>query len=583
MKSIKYFPIIATVTIIATIMAYWVVQNNQQNFTNHKNEILNRFKSNYESIINGYERSAILFYYQVIESDEILSILRQIPESYGIEKDKLRNDLYTKLSPNYNQLKKFDFRQLHFHLPTGESFLRFHKPDKYGDNLFAIRYSIEKSNKTLKMSKGFEEGRIFNGYRFVFPILENKNHYGSVEISLSFLAISKSIKKLEKVFTNVLFKKQIIDQKLFTSEKSNYEVCASMPLYALDKSIINDSSENESYKLFSEVFKGHKKQISNLLNLKYADLIDLKQNGKNYILINIPIPNVQGKKIGNIQFLQENDKLISIKQKLFLRLGILIILYLIIIISIIAIIRRDKRLIKSREQVKKSEVNLAESGEIKNKLFEIITHDLRNHFNSVNGFVDLLEKRLDLSDEKIKKLYNGLNDAVELTNNLMDNLFVWSRIQINKIELQKSSFEGSKWLSKELQRFNSIIERKNITIINNTKGPVYFDADIDMMKYIHQNILLNAIRYSDKGGKITTQIQDHGKYTTLIVKDEGKGMSSSEVAKILNQEGLSDLKLRIKSGLGLLITRKLVEYQNGKIQIESAKGVGTKVKIEIPK
>lgn len=583
MKPIKYFPIIALITIIAAVMAYWVVQNNQQIYINHKKEILKRFKSNYESVISGYEKAAYLFYDQVINSEDVMSTLRQLPDCYAEKKDKLRNELYNKLLHNYIKLKKLDFRQLHFHLPTGESFLRFNRPDQYGDNLFPVRYSVEKTNKTLKISKGFEDGRIFNGYRFVFPILEGKKHYGSVELSMSFLAISKSIKELENVYTNMLFKKQIIDQKVFDKEKNNYEICSDIPEYVFDKSIIDDSSENKSYKIFKEIIKDKKNQISSILNLKYANLIALQHKDKNYILVNIPTPNVKGNQIGNIQLLYENDELMTIKYKLIPRIGILLVLYFIFIISVIALIRRDKKLIQSRELVKKSEVNLAESGEIKNKLFEIITHDLRNHFNAVNGFMTLLEKRLDFSDEKITKLYQGLNDSVELTNNLMDNLFVWSRIQLDKIELKRSSFEASNWLSEELKRFDTIIKRKNITLTNNTKGPVYFNADIDMIKYIHQNVLLNAIRYSDKGGKIYIEILDHGKITTLSIKDEGKGMSSSEVSKIMNQENWSGSKLKNKSGLGLLITRKLVDFHNGKYYIESAKSIGTTVKIEIPK
>ena len=128
-------------------MAFWVFQNNQQNYINHKKEILNRFKSNYESIIAGYKKAATIFYTQVIESEDIMPLLRQLPESYGQKKNNLRDELYKKLLPNYIKLKKLNFRQLQFHLPTGESFLRFNRPDKYGDNLFPVRYSVEKTNK----------------------------------------------------------------------------------------------------------------------------------------------------------------------------------------------------------------------------------------------------------------------------------------------------------------------------------------------------------------------------------------------------------------------------------------------------
>jgi signal transduction histidine kinase len=564
-------------------MGYWVYNNNNQIYINQKKEILNRFKTNYESVLSGYEKAANLFYTQVIESEKIMTILRQIPSSYGEKKNQLRDELYHKLLNNYTKLKEQNFRQLHFHLSTGESFLRFHRPNKYGDNLFPVRYSVEKTNKTLKKSTGFEEGRIFNGYRFVFPIMEEDKHYGSVELSISFKAISEGLKELENIQTSVLFKKETIESKVFENEKRNYIVCESLPEFVFDKVLAENPDQYETNQLINNMIAINRDIIESTIRLKYTTLIEIKYQNKNYLFISIPTPNVKGNQIGNILILYENNELSAIKNRIFLRLGIVLALYILILATFISIIKRDKKLVHSREQIKKSEADLLDSGEVKNKLFEIITHDLRNHFNAVNGFMDLLNRRLDHKNEKIEKLYNGLNDAIELTNNLMDNLYIWSRLQINKVELNKTTFDGSKWLIQEQKRFSNIIKRKDITISNQTKSPAYLNADPDMMKYIHQNILLNAIRYSNKGGKIVISIVDHGKHTTLNVKDEGKGMSSTEVSKIMNQENWYGTKTRGSSGLGLYVTRKLVAFHNGKINIDSAKGIGTTVTIEIPK
>ena len=61
-------------------------------------------------------------------------------------------------------------RQLHFHFKDGTSFLRMHRPNIYGDNLFGIRESIEYVNTRKEKFVGFEEGRIFNGYRYIYPL-----------------------------------------------------------------------------------------------------------------------------------------------------------------------------------------------------------------------------------------------------------------------------------------------------------------------------------------------------------------------------------------------------------------------------
>lgn len=100
------------------------------------------------------------------------------------EKDILREQLYNKLAKTYNQMKDYNYRQFHFHLPNTESFLRLHRPDKYGDLLYDVRESVKIANRDEIFVSGFEEGRIFNGFRHVYPITYNNTHVGSVEISV---------------------------------------------------------------------------------------------------------------------------------------------------------------------------------------------------------------------------------------------------------------------------------------------------------------------------------------------------------------------------------------------------------------
>jgi two-component system sensor histidine kinase/response regulator len=185
--------------------------------------------------------------------------------------------------------------------------------------------------------------------------------------------------------------------------------------------------------------------------------------------------------------------------------------------------------------------------------------------------------------EKFERLSNGLHDAIHLTTNLMNNLFVWSRIQIGKVEFKPELFEVSKWFNEELQRYKSITERKNVNVDNKTKGPVYIRADVDMLVYIIRNTVHNAIKYSVKGETITTKITDNTKETVIQIEDRGKGMSDTEINKVLSKENWTGSHLNKDIGLGLFITRQLIEYHNGVLEIKSDLGIGTTISIRFPK
>jgi diguanylate cyclase (GGDEF)-like protein len=110
--------------------------------------------------------------------------------------DTLRRDLYNLVSPSWEKMtSRYDVRQLHFHLgPGSTSFLRVHRPEKFGDNMDAIRYTVVDANRLQKPTKGFETGRVYSGIRGVVPISAANTagvevHIGALEAGTSFSAM----------------------------------------------------------------------------------------------------------------------------------------------------------------------------------------------------------------------------------------------------------------------------------------------------------------------------------------------------------------------------------------------------------
>lgn len=181
------------------------------------------FNDVYNSTRKSYSKITKLLYNEIINTPEVINVFKEARDGSPEEQQRIRLALYKLLTPTYESLKTINIRQLHFHLPNVSSFLRFHKPEKYGDSLLNIRHSLEIANQEKRYVEGFEEGRIYNGFRYVYPLFdEEKRHIGSVETSLSFKALSNDIEETLGNEIDFILKKSIVEKKVWKDEQSNY-------------------------------------------------------------------------------------------------------------------------------------------------------------------------------------------------------------------------------------------------------------------------------------------------------------------------------------------------------------------------
>jgi len=237
-KKIFYLLVLLLSIALSIKINYNIFISDEQQY--HK-KIIDELKIGYDFILESNRKTAKQFFCNSIEQPEILEIFAKATSGDEKVKNKCRKELYNKLIKSYNRVKSRGVRQLHFHLPNSESFLRFHRVQRFGDNLTGVRYSVDKANRELVEVSGFEEGRIFNGFRNVFPIIYKGKHLGSVEISMSFSSISNTMEKMLRSKTNFIIRKKLVEQKVFESEKKNYNQTIFSDDYLCDKCIVHDS------------------------------------------------------------------------------------------------------------------------------------------------------------------------------------------------------------------------------------------------------------------------------------------------------------------------------------------------------
>jgi len=151
--------------------------------------------------------------------------------------------------------------------------------------------------------------------------------------------------------------------------------------------------------------------------------------------------------------------------------------------------------------------------------------------------------------------------------------------------LHKEDFDISNLLIRLLNNFESELAAKNINVDYNQQS-VYLCADQDKMSQVFSNLLSNAIKYSDKGSKIYIHIFDSLKKVEIRVKDTGKGISEEDLPHIFERFYRADKSRNRETGgigIGLTITKTIIEAHEGTIRAESKLGEGTEFIIVLPK
>ena len=282
-----------------------------------QNEKIETFKHNtlkqnallLHTVRNGLNGKSDVIFAIKINQPDVLELMNEANDPE--KRDDARNRLYTLLQPTYELLKKNGIRQLHFHLPGSISFLRFHKPKKYGDSLKKVRYSIDLVNKTKKVVRGFEEGRIFNGFRNVYPLFYKKKFIGTVEISYSIRAIASTLTQSEQAFYGLLIQKDLVQKKVWQENRKYYLPSLFSDDYLWDKKTFSTLFyyRNKEHLLagLREVERNLSKKIQPLLKQKKSFLLPFEYNNKNFIVIFQTLQNVAKKKVGYIVTFTQNN------------------------------------------------------------------------------------------------------------------------------------------------------------------------------------------------------------------------------------------------------------------------------------
>lgn len=266
------------------------------------------------------------------------------------------------------------------------------------------------------------------------------------------------------------------------------------------------------------------------------------------------------------------------------------LVFLVYIIRINIIKRQRNKLKKMVEEktLELSETNtkLKSANLTKDKFVSIIAHDLKNPFNSLIGFSDILLQDWDeLPDREKIDIIEIMKNTSDDTFQLLVNLLDWSRIQKEHIDFDPENFNLNQLVYNTYYQVKSHALLKNQLVKIEVPSAIQVFADKNMITTIVRNLLSNAIKYTPRNGRITVSAEEKGSMVQCCVKDTGVGIPKDEIA------GLFETELPVSSkgtegesgtGLGLILCREFVKNNNGKIHAESEPGKGSIFCFTIP-
>jgi len=240
---------------------------------------------------------------------------------------------------------------------------------------------------------------------------------------------------------------------------------------------------------------------------------------------------------------------------------------------------------QAEESLKESESCLQQLNSTKDKLFSIIAHDLRSPIGNILGLSELLIDSKQISDiEESKEVIKLINTTANHTLILLDNLLAWAKSQTGQIDFKPENLHLQPIIQEIVVVYNASAAQKNI-VLNYKPDDIVAYADPNMLKTVLRNLVSNAIKLIDSGGKIDINAVSDQNQTEISISDNGVGMNEETRNKLFRIDTTLTTKGTANesgSGLGLILCKEFVEKHQGKIWVESEIGKGSSFHFTIP-
>lgn len=238
---------------------------------------------------------------------------------------------------------------------------------------------------------------------------------------------------------------------------------------------------------------------------------------------------------------------------------------------------------RQREELIAKSIALEEANNTKNRLLSILGHDLKEPLASLQGYLELLTD-FDLDEDEQKEMKAQLLTMTRNTSFMLTNILAWARTQEQRLRADLQVLVVKDTLANVVDIARTISFKKEILFWVDLSPQVEVKADSQMLALIIRNLLMNAIKFTRKGGNIWITATTEGDCCTIVVEDDGIGIPEAMQAHIFRMESGSRRGTESEkgTGLGLMLCQEFAEKMGGELSFTSHADKGTAFSLKLP-
>lgn len=246
---------------------------------------------------------------------------------------------------------------------------------------------------------------------------------------------------------------------------------------------------------------------------------------------------------------------------------------------------RDISEIKQAQDLLKLQTEkLKQDNELKDKLFSIISHDLKGPILGIKEIIDLARQE-GMAAEEFNEILAEFSKSINGISLLLENLLAWSKSQFKGEFLDKVSFDVRKLVLQQIRLVEPMAFHKKIEMDIKGNNPMIAFADKNMVELVVRNLLNNAVKFCSTGDHILIGFEEADGFVKVLVRDTGIGISEVNLDRLRKGDSFSTFGSNNESGtgLGLLLVRDYVNKNGGRLYIDSVENEWSEFSFILPK
>ncbi len=214
-----------------------------------------------------------------------------------------------------------------------------------------------------------------------------------------------------------------------------------------------------------------------------------------------------------------------------------------------------------------------------------VSHELRTPLTSISGFLEMMQEEEQGLGESGRRYLEVIRRGTERLHALVEDLLLIAQIEAKRVELQIGPVDVAELTSRSVEAMRPSADDKGVTLELVSDHPPIVQGDGNRLTQVFDNLVSNAIKFTNDGGAVTVSVADDNGNVRLVVADTGIGVPVEEQGQVFSRFFRASTATRLAipgTGLGLSISRALIEQHGGTITLTSAEGEGTQVVVTLP-